>query len=127
MKISIDITSATPVFMQLIDQIRDGVTRGELVPGTPLPTIRQLATDLKLNPNTVAKAYRLLERDTIIETLGRRGSFIHREASEHSQIDLGSKAQAAMADVVNELREIGLTDSEIRNAFGDAMNTQLKT
>ena len=54
-----------------------------LKPGTPLPAIRQLATDLQLNPNTVAKSYRLLERDAVIETHGRHGSFVHQQGKKH--------------------------------------------
>ena len=122
MEITIDISSSIPVFMQLINRVREGVNSGELQPGLSLPTVRQLANDLEINPNTVAKAYRLLERDSIIETNGRRGSFIHREASKHSKIDLGETAQSVMRDAVQSLREAGLTDSEIRNAFSDAMN-----
>lgn len=122
MDITIDVSSTIPVFDQLISQVKEGVSRGELRPGMALPTIRQLASDLQLNPNTVAKAYRLLERDSIIETRGRRGSFIHSAASEHSKIDLGSKARSVMSDAVGALRGVGLTDSEIRKAFSEAVN-----
>lgn len=121
MDITIDVSSTIPVFTQLINQIREGVSTGDLRPGMALPTVRQLASDLQLNPNTVAKAYRLLERDSIIETRGRRGSFIHRAASEHSKVDLGDKARSVMSDAVQALRDVGLTDSEIRKAFSEAV------
>jgi GntR family transcriptional regulator len=121
MNITVDDSSPIPVFSQLIGQIRDGVSSGELRPGMALPTIRQLATDLGLNPGTVAKAYRLLERDSIIETRGSRGSFIHTAASEHSKVDLSGKARSVISDAVETLRGAGLTDSEIRKAFGEAM------
>lgn len=119
--ISIDTDDPLPVFSQLINQIRSAVQRGELRPGAALPPIRQLATDLQINPNTVAKAYRLLERDEVIETRGRTGSFIHAHGKKHSRIDLGSRATAALTDAVSELRELGLTDSEIRIAFAGVM------
>ena len=121
MDITIDVSSTIPVFAQLINQVREGVSSGELRPGMALPTIRQLANDLQLSPNTVAKAYRLLERDSIIETRGRRGSFIHRAAGEHSKVDLSGKARSVMSDAVETLRDVGLTDSEIRKAFGEAV------
>jgi GntR family transcriptional regulator len=121
MRITIDTNDPVPVFAQLIDQIRSAVLRGELKPGTPLPAIRQLATDLQLNPNTVAKAYALLERDAIIETRGRHGSFVHREGKKHSRIDLAAQAAAALTDTITGLRGIGLTDSEIRIAFASVM------
>lgn len=121
MDISIDVSSAIPVFTQLIDQVREGVSTGELQPGMALPTIRQLANDLEINPNTVAKAYRLLERDLIIQTRGRRGSFIHDQAAKHSEVRLGEKAWSVLSKAVGSLRNAGLTDSEIRNAFSEAM------
>src|SRR5262245_49098286 len=121
MRISIDVNDAVPVFAQLINQVREAVRRGELKPGAPLPPIRQLAADLQINPNTVAKAYRLLERDAVIETRGRSGSFVHAQGKKHSRIDLGSQATAALTGAVAELRDLGLTDSEIRIAFAGVM------
>jgi GntR family transcriptional regulator len=121
MQISIDERSPEPVFSQLITQIREAVRSGELKPDSPLPTIRQLAADLQINPNTVAKAYRLLERDTLIETRGRKGSFVHRDGKKHSKIDLGSQAASVLTQTIASLREAGLTDSEIRNAFSSVM------
>ena len=124
MKISIDAGATEPVFSQLINQIREAVRTGELKPGTPLPAIRQLATDLQLNPNTVAKAYGLLERDAVIETRGRHGSFVHQQGRKHSKIDLGSQAISVLAGAIASLRDTGLTDSEIRNAFTSVMKLQ---
>ena len=67
MEIVIDTSDSVPVFAQLIDQIKKAVLSGELSSGAALPSIRQLANDMGLNHNTVAKAYRLLERDAVIE------------------------------------------------------------
>jgi len=121
MQISIDEKSPEPVFSQLITQVREAVRSGELRPGTPLPAIRQLASDLQINPNTVAKAYRLLERDAVIETRGRRGSFVHRDGKKHSKLDLGVQATSLLTEAIASLRETGLTDSEIRIAFANVM------
>ena len=121
MRVTIDETDPEPIFAQLIRQIRKAVAGGELKPGTPLPTIRQLAADLQINPNTVAKSYGLLERDGVIETRGRSGSFVHREGRKNSRQDLSAKAPALLADAVTRLRDTGLTDSEIRNAFAAVM------
>lgn len=121
MRISIDLNNPEPVFAQLMSQIRAGVQRGELKPGAPLPPIRQLANDLQLNPNTVAKAYSLLERDGVIDARGRRGSFVHRDGRKHSKIDLTSKAASALSQSIAALRALGLTDSEIRIAFSQVM------
>jgi GntR family transcriptional regulator len=121
MRITIDESEPEPVFSQLIRQIREAVAGGMLKPGTPLPTIRQLALDLRVNPNTVAKSYRLLERDGVIETRGRSGSFVHRDGLKASRLDLPAQAATRLADTVIELRDKGLTDSEIRNAFAAVM------
>jgi GntR family transcriptional regulator len=121
MQISIDERLPEPVFSQLITQIREAVKSGKLKPGAPLPTIRELAGELQINPNTVAKAYGLLERDAVIETRGRKGSFVHLNGKKHSKLDLGSQATTVLAQSVAALREAGLTDSEIRNAFTSVM------
>ena len=76
MRIQIDTNLSTPLFKQLMDQIKKAVMDGLLKPDDPLPSIRQLANDLELNHNTVAKAYRLLERDSVIQTKGYRGTSI---------------------------------------------------
>ncbi len=120
MYISIDERLPEPVFSQLVIQIREAVRSGELQPGAPMPAIRQLAIDLRINPNTVAKAYRLLERDAVIQT-GPRGSFIDQDGKKHSKVDLGAEAVSAIARVVAVLRRRGLTDSEIRNSFVNVM------
>ena len=121
MRISIDDTGDVPVFAQLIAQIRAAVRSGALKSGTALPPIRQLAADLQINPNTVAKAYRVLERDNVIETRGRHGSFVHREGRKHSKVELSSQAVPVLAEAVAALRRAGLTDSEIRIAFASVM------
>jgi GntR family transcriptional regulator len=121
MRISIDVNHPEPVFAQLIEQIRSAVQSGALKPGTPLPAIRQLAADLQLNPNTVAKAYGLLERDEVIETRGRQGSFVHRDGRKHSRVNLADQATSVMTNAIAKLRTAGLTDSEIRIAFSGVM------
>ena len=122
MKISIDIDDPAPPFAQLIAQVKAAVQSGRLRPGQPLPSIRQLANDLALNLKTVAKAYRLLERDALIQTRGYRGSFVHTDAVANCRVDLGERAHERLQETIAELRAEGVTDSEIRNAFNRSMN-----
>ncbi len=122
MEITIDIDNSVPVFAQLIAQIKGAVQRGTLDPGDPLPSIRQLATDLEVNSKTVAKAYRLLERDSVIETKGYRGTFIHPDARTNSEFDLNQLLIETFEKTIAALRGSGATDSEIRIAFADVMN-----
>ena len=124
MEIVIDTSDSVPVFAQLIDQIKKAVLSGELSSGATLPSIRQLANDMGLNHNTVAKAYRLLERDVVIETKGYRGTFIHPDAKANSAVDLNAWVTSTLSETIKTLRGSGVTDSEIRIAFGNVMNNR---
>ncbi len=124
MEIVINIEDAQPLFAQLVAQIKAAVQDGRIGAGDPLPSIRQLAGDLDLNSKTVAKAYRLLERDSIIQTRGYRGTFVHPEARANSKIDLHGWLDKSIRKTITDLRGAGLTDSEIRIAFNHAMNTR---
>ncbi|MYC70827.1 MAG: GntR family transcriptional regulator [Gemmatimonadetes bacterium] len=124
MEIVIDTSDSVPVFAQLIDQIKKAVLSGELSAGAALPSIRQLANDMGLNHNTVAKAYRLLERDAVIETKGYRGTFIHPNAKANSAVDLNAWVTSTLSETIKTLRGSGVTDSEIRIAFGNVMNNR---
>ncbi len=121
MVIVIDIDASVPVFAQLIEQIKKAVLGDKIRPGDALPSIRQLANDLNLNNKTVAKAYRLLERDSVIQTKGYRGTFVHPDAKANSTIDLNAWVVTTLCKTVKAFRESGVTDSEIRIAFGDVM------
>jgi len=127
MEISINIDDPLPQFEQLIEQIKAAVIAGILKPSDSLPSIRQLANDLELNNKTVAKAYKLLERDSVIETKGYRGTYIHPKAKANCKFNLQQWTQQIMTNAIEELREGGVTDSEIRNAFGNVMNNRVGT
>src|ERR1700685_1412578 len=75
-QLKLDLHSGVPVYRQLIDQVRTGVAAGTLVAGDQLPTVRQLAVDLAINPNTVLRAYRELELGGTLETHQGTGTFI---------------------------------------------------
>ena len=124
MEITVDIDNPVPQFEQLIEQIKAAVTAGVLKPGDALPSIRQLANDLALNSKTVAKAYKLLERDSIIEAKGYRGTYVHPKAKTNCKFNLQEWTLRKLGETIGELREAGVTDSEIRNAFIAAINKQ---
>ena len=84
MGITIDIDHSVPLLTQLVGQIKKAVLCDKISPGDALPSIRQLANDLELNNKTVAKAYRLLERASVIQTKGHRGTFFHPDAKVNS-------------------------------------------
>ena len=121
MDIEIDIDDGTPIFSQLVYQVKERVITGDLVAGFSLPSIRQLANELGVNQNTVAKAYKVLERDSIIVARGYRGTFIHENAKENCQVNLTAKGVTILADSIINMQALGLTDSEIRIIFSSVM------
>ncbi len=82
MQIKIDFRSSQPIYLQIMEQIREMVAAGELKQGEQLPTVRQLATELRVNFNTVARAYRLLDESGLISTQKGRGTFIWEKPNQ---------------------------------------------
>jgi GntR family transcriptional regulator len=124
MEITIDIDDAVPLFAQLVEQIKQAVLSKKIGPGDALPSIRQLANDLDLNSKTVAKAYRLLDRDSVIQAKGYRGTFVHPDARQNCTVDLNSALTDRLSEVIGEFKTSGATDSEIRIAFTKVMNAK---
>ena len=123
MDMTIDTASVEPVYEQIAHQVRQGVLQGGLLPGSPIPTIRQLAYDLDLNPNTVAKAYKVLEGERVILTAGKKGTFINRDAEVEIRNRNMQDAMRTMAALVTSLHEKGLAADRIRAVFMAAVAT----
>lgn len=98
----VDPRSPVAPYEQLRAQVIDAVRSGSLAAGAKLPTVRRLADDLGIAPNTVARSYRELERDGVIETRGRNGSFV--SASGDATTQQAQLAARAFADRIRELR-----------------------
>ncbi len=124
MKITIDVNDAKPVYEQIVVQIEQGVRSGALPPGTRLPPIRQLAEDLEINQNTVAKAFQLLEANRIVRTLGRRGTVVHDQGKHFVRKRTEESAARKLADAVDHLLSSGLTAAQIRRAFDAVMKAR---
>lgn len=124
MDIIINTSDVVPVYSQLIEQIKKAVAGGTIRPGDGLPSVRQLANDLDLNHNTVAKAYKHLIRDNVIQSKGYRGTFIHKDAKANCNFDLNEVVTTKLAETIKSLRETGATDSEIRIAFANVLKNQ---
>lgn len=78
----VDTASPVPIYQQLVRQVREAVARGELAPEAPLPSVRQMAGDLVVNPNTVARAYTELEREGLVVSRPGRGVFVAQPRNE---------------------------------------------
>ncbi len=77
--IDIDTTSSTPIYVQIVNSIKEGILKGLFEPGEKLPSVRDMAKMMTLNPNTVQKAYKELEREKVVVTIQGRGTFISEE------------------------------------------------
>lgn len=111
--LTIDAGSATPPFEQVRAHIAGQIASGVLPPGTKLPTVRRLATDLGFAANTVARVYKELESDGLIATHGRRGTFVDSAITgAGSRSDVSSRARGAAAEFTGKARRLGLSRAE---------------
>ncbi len=117
MEILINTLEPTPVYEQIVQQVEQTVIQGKLPSGSALPSIRQLANDMELNPNTVAKAYQILERNRIIFTAGRKGTFIHKDAAKNASEGQKMDLKDQFSKIIYEAQAKGLSELEIQKIF----------
>ena len=110
-------STGVPIYLQLMEQVKHAIETGALRPGEQLPGIRPLAEELVINPNTVAKAYRELQHEGVIELRHGAGAFVSRNAPAKKATDTLRAGQAIVATAVERLHERGVTDEEIRRLF----------
>src|SRR5262244_3945225 len=110
-------SSGVPIYLQLMEQVKHAIETGALRPGEQLPGIRPLAEELVINANTVAKAYRELEHEGVIELRHGAGAFVSAKAHGPKLADRVRSAQPMIATTVERLRAKGLSDEEIRRLF----------
>ncbi len=103
-----------PIYLQLMEQVKHAVETGALRPGEQLPGIRPLAEQLVINPNTVAKAYRELEHEGVIELRHGAGAFVAGGARTKELAEKLRAGQAVVQQTIERLRKQGLSDEEIR-------------
>ena len=108
--------SGVPVYLQLIEQVKHAIDVGALSPGDQLPAIRRVAEDLVINPNTVAKAYRELEHEGVIELRQGSGAFVS-ENGRAGRVARVKTAQPVLQAALERLTAAGLTPEEIRRLF----------
>ena len=119
---SVDPHGGAPIYVQLGEQIRRAIALGALRPGEQLPTVKTLAHELKLNPNTIARVYRELERDGTIATAPGRGSFVREHgALAHTRRSATDVTARALDDAVREGRSLGVTRPEARALADDSI------
>ena len=109
--------SGVPIYLQLMEQVKHAIETGALRPGDQLPGIRPLAEELVINPNTVAKAYRELEHEGVIELRHGAGAFVSGTGRAKKATDTLRAAQTIVAAAIQRLHARGVTDEEIRRLF----------
>ena len=110
---SLDMRSGVPVYRQIIDQVLGGIASGTLVPGDQLPTVRQLAVDLAINPNTVVRAYRELEIRGILETQQGTGTFITDAQPKPNEPERRRRIAQLVGDLLARAGAEGITLDEL--------------
>jgi len=115
-----DPSSGVPVYVQIVEQVKHAIDVGALRHGDQLPAIRRVAEDLVINPNTVAKAYRELEHDGVIELRQGAGAFVS-EGARAGRVAQARAAQPVLQAALERLAASGLTTDEIRRLFEAAL------
>ena len=109
----LDMASGVPVYRQIMDQVMGGIASGTLVPGDQLPTVRQLAVDLAVNPNTVVRAYRELEFRGVLDTQHGTGTFITQRKVKRSDVEHQRQLNQLVADFAARAGAAGFTLEEL--------------
>ena len=109
----LDLHSGVPVYRQLIDQVRGAIASGSLSAGDQLPTVRQLAVDLAINPNTVLRAYRELELGGLLETQQGTGTFISERKPQRSTVERERQLNQIVGEFLARAGAAGFTVEEL--------------
>ena len=122
MKLSIDPDSSVPIYIQIEDSIHSLIAAGQIQPGEQLPTIRELAADIRVNLNTVARAYFELDREGVISTQRGKGTFV---SGVPDQKQIEKKRQKLLYSIIEsalkEASNLGYSVDEIKKTFQDQM------
>jgi len=111
--------SGVPVYRQLIDQVQAGIAAGVLKSGEQLPTVRQVAVDLAINPNTVSRAYREMEIRGILDTEQGTGTFVADQKVEFSKDERDRKLNQLVSEIVSRAGANGFTLKQLIKALKD--------
>ncbi len=118
---ALDLHTGVPVYRQLIDQVRAGIASGNLTAGDQLPTVRQLAVDLEINPNTVMRAYRELELGGLLETHQGTGTFISDKKPEKKTAERERQLNQMAGEFAARAGAAGFTLEELIDRMQDLL------
>ena len=125
MEMQIDFRSGLPIYVQIVEQIRKHIASGALKPGDQLPTVRQLAADLRVNFNTVARAYRILDDAGLISTQHGRGTYVWESLSAEKNQQIRSQNMQELAvQFIRDMVRMGYSLAEIDRVFNSALSNE---
>jgi GntR family transcriptional regulator len=117
LELRINFSSGVPIYVQLMEQIKHAVETGAVRAGEQLPAIRKVAEDLAMNPNTVVRAYRELERDGILELRHGSGAYVSATRTTAAKTAALERASGILSEALEEVAALGLTEAETRRVF----------
>jgi GntR family transcriptional regulator len=127
MNLEIDFRSGIPIYLQVVERIKERLAAGLLKPGDQLPTVRALASDLRVNFNTIARAYRIMDESGIISTQQGRGTYILELPSPEV---IGSIRAKALQDLtqryIEDAEQLGATPDELKQILNDQITRRKK-
>lgn len=116
--ITVDYKDKRPIYVQLVDNISQMALSGELKPDEQLPSVRQLAVSMGINPNTIARAYGELERKGVIYSVAGKGSFINSDLSFFAEEKL-KKLEEKLRQSISDARKNGITKEKLLEIVGE--------
>jgi GntR family transcriptional regulator len=119
--LNIDPRSSTPVYQQIVEAIKNAVARGLYNPGDKIPTVREMASELTINPNTIAKAYQKLEQEGVIVTMRSRGTFIAERKTPPGNEALKKLLKPSLDRLRIDAFHLGLGTEELKVLFLEAL------
>jgi len=111
--LTLDTASGVPIYRQIVDWVKVRVAGGHLDPGEQLPTVRQMAVDLNVNYNTVARAYLELERMGVVNTLQGKGTFVAEKPVPLDEVVRATKLRGLVNELLAKAAEFGFTPREL--------------
>jgi GntR family transcriptional regulator len=118
----LDLHSGVPVYRQLIDQVLGGIAAGVLAPGDQLPTVRQVAVDLSINPNTVARAYREMEIRGVLDTQQGTGTFVSNQPVQQDEVERERRLAQIVGDFIARAGAAGFTSNDLLERLQERTN-----
>ncbi len=121
MIIRVDPSLSVPVFQQIVDEVKSAIARGACAPNETIPSVRQMAAQALVNPNTVARAYRELEREGILHTRRGLGVFVSAHAQTVCRDGRRQDIRSKLEQIAAEAQRAGISGDELRNSFDKAL------